>query len=220
MLATSVISSEFFILLLIACTQLTIRKFPTIRIALRTLHIQPRRTANTVGKSFLVSGCISHISGTLEFRSVSLDITIFSDLRGLGSEERKKLLRPFAEKWPQPAMADLSRCGETVYKRARFCTSIECLEDTTRLMRSGFAGPVNIGSEEIVTINELARVAMDIAGKKLEIEHKLGPTGVRGRNSDNRLIKERLAWAPSQPLRTGLEHTYAWIERQILRNAA
>jgi GDP-D-mannose 3',5'-epimerase len=96
----------------------------------------------------------------------------------------------------------------------------ECLEGTTRLMRSGFAGPVNIGSEEIVTINELARVTMDIAGKKLEIDHKPGPTGVRGRNSDNRLIKERLAWAPSQPLRTGLEHTYAWIERQVLRNAA
>jgi GDP-D-mannose 3',5'-epimerase len=96
----------------------------------------------------------------------------------------------------------------------------ECLEGTTRLMRSGFVGPVNIGSEEMVTINELARVAMDIAGKKLEIDHKPGPTGVRGRNSDNHLIKERLAWAPSQPLRTGLEHTYAWIERQILRNSA
>jgi GDP-D-mannose 3', 5'-epimerase len=94
----------------------------------------------------------------------------------------------------------------------------ECLEGTMRLMRSGFAGPVNIGSEEMVTINELARVTMDIAGKKLEIDHKPGPTGVRGRNSDNRLIKDRLAWAPSQPLRTGLEHTYAWIERQILRN--
>jgi GDP-D-mannose 3', 5'-epimerase len=96
----------------------------------------------------------------------------------------------------------------------------ECVEGTTRLMRSGFAGPVNIGSEEIVTINELARVTMDIAGKKLEIDHKPGPTGVRGRNSDNRLIKERLAWAPSQPLRTGLEHTYAWIERHVLRNTA
>ena len=96
----------------------------------------------------------------------------------------------------------------------------ECLEGTMRLMRSGFAGPVNIGSEEMVTINELARVTMDIAGKKLEIDHKPGPTGVRGRNSDNRLIKDRLAWAPSQPLRTGLEHTYAWIERQIFRNSA
>jgi GDP-D-mannose 3',5'-epimerase len=96
----------------------------------------------------------------------------------------------------------------------------ECLEGTTRLMRSGFAGPVNIGSEEMVTIDELARVIMDIAGKKLEIDHRPGPTGVRGRNSDNRLIRERLAWAPSQPLRTGLEHTYAWIERQVFRNAA
>ncbi len=95
----------------------------------------------------------------------------------------------------------------------------ECLEGTTRLTRSGFTGPVNIGSEEMVTINELARVVMDIAGKKLAVDHKPGPTGVRGRNSDNHLIKERLGWAPSGPLRTGLEHTYAWIERQVLRNA-
>lgn len=96
----------------------------------------------------------------------------------------------------------------------------ECLEGTIRLMRSGFTGPVNIGSEEMVTINELARVVMDISGKRLEVEHKPGPTGVRGRNSNNRLIKERLGWAPTQPLRTGLEHTYSWIERQVLRNAA
>jgi GDP-D-mannose 3',5'-epimerase len=96
----------------------------------------------------------------------------------------------------------------------------ECLEGTTRLMRSGFTGPVNIGSEEMVTINELARVVMDISGKQLDVEHKPGPTGVRGRNSNNRLIKDRLGWAPAQPLRTGLEYTYAWIERQVLRNAA
>jgi GDP-D-mannose 3',5'-epimerase len=96
----------------------------------------------------------------------------------------------------------------------------ECIEGTLRLMRSDFAGPVNIGSEEMVTINQLADVVADIAGKRLHKNHIPGPTGVRGRNSDNRLIRERLGWAPSQPLRSGLEPTYAWIERQLLRNAA
>ncbi len=96
----------------------------------------------------------------------------------------------------------------------------ECLEGTRRLMRSHFSGPVNIGSNEMVTINRLAAVVMEIAGKTLTIEHKAGPLGVRGRNSDNRLIQERLGWAPSLPLRAGLEKTYEWIERQVLKNAA
>ena len=91
----------------------------------------------------------------------------------------------------------------------------ECLEGVRRLMVSDFAGPVNIGSEEMVTINQLADVAMEIAGKKLTKLHIPGPLGVRGRNSDNRLIKDTLGWVPSRPLREGLEETYRWIEKQI-----
>jgi len=91
----------------------------------------------------------------------------------------------------------------------------ECLEGTTRLIRSNFTGPVNIGSEEMVTINQLAQMIMEIAGKKLSIKHISGPLGVRGRNSDNRLIKQRLGWAPSMPLKKGLEITYTWIEEQV-----
>ncbi|MBO4227984.1 NAD-dependent epimerase/dehydratase family protein [Bradyrhizobium neotropicale] len=94
----------------------------------------------------------------------------------------------------------------------------ECVEGTLRLTRSGHAGPFNIGSEEMVTINQLAQMAMEIAGKKLRIEHVPGPLGVRGRNSDNRLISDTLGWAPSQALRAGLEKTYAWIESQVQRN--
>jgi len=96
----------------------------------------------------------------------------------------------------------------------------ECLEGTTRLLRSSFTGPVNVGSDEMVTINQLVALVADIAGKKLSIRHKDGPLGVRGRNSDNRLIKQRLGWAPTQSLRSGLEKTYAWIEQQVLRRAA
>ena len=95
----------------------------------------------------------------------------------------------------------------------------ECVEGTLRLTRSDFEGPVNIGSEEMVTINQLVDIVADIAGKKIEKNHIPGPTGVRGRNSDNRLIEERLGWAPSQTLRAGLEKTYEWIEWQVRRNA-
>ena len=91
----------------------------------------------------------------------------------------------------------------------------ECVEGTLRLMRSDHTGPLNIGSEEMVTINQLADVAMEIAGKKLTKFHIPGPLGVRGRNSDNRLIKDTLGWVPSRPLREGLEETYRWIEKQI-----
>jgi nucleoside-diphosphate-sugar epimerase len=93
----------------------------------------------------------------------------------------------------------------------------ECVEGTLRLTRSPHEGPFNIGSEEMVTINQLAEMAMDIAGKKLDLVHISGPLGVRGRNSDNKLIKERLGWAPSRALREGLEKTYAWIEEKVRR---
>ena len=95
----------------------------------------------------------------------------------------------------------------------------ECLEGTTRLLRSDFEGPVNIGSEEMVTINQLVNIVCEIAGKKLRKNHVTGPTGVRGRNSDNRLIKQKLGWEPSLPLRRGLEKTYEWIEQRAFRNA-
>ena len=91
----------------------------------------------------------------------------------------------------------------------------ECLEGVRRFMESDFPGPVNIGSEEMVTINQLAEMAMEIAGKRLRIRHIDGPLGVRGRNSDNRLLRQKLGWVPSAPLRSGLEKTYRWIAEQV-----
>lgn len=91
----------------------------------------------------------------------------------------------------------------------------ECLEGIRRLVESDFIGPVNIGSDEMVTINGLAAMAMEIAGKKLQIKHIPGPLGVRGRNSDNRLIQEKLGWRPSSPLLKGMKLTYAWIDQQV-----
>ena len=91
----------------------------------------------------------------------------------------------------------------------------ECVEGTILLMRSDWQGPVNIGSDEMVTINELALMVMDVASKKVGIKHIDGPLGVRGRNSDNNLIKNKLGWSPSWPLRKGIERTYPWIKNQL-----
>lgn len=91
----------------------------------------------------------------------------------------------------------------------------ECLEGSTRLMRSEWTGPGNVGSDEMVTINQLAQMIMDAAGKQLEIKHIPGPTGVRGRNSDNRLIEEKLGWRPTEPLSEGIRKTYPWIAEQV-----
>jgi GDP-D-mannose 3',5'-epimerase len=91
----------------------------------------------------------------------------------------------------------------------------ECVDGVRRLMDSDFAGPVNVGSEEMVTINRLAEIIMEVAGKKLGIKHIPGPLGVRGRNSDNHLIREQLDWEPTKPLRDGLATTYAWIAAQV-----
>jgi nucleoside-diphosphate-sugar epimerase len=90
----------------------------------------------------------------------------------------------------------------------------ECLEGVIRLMDSKFTGPVNIGSDEMVTINQLVRYVTDISGKEVYVKHIDGPTGVRGRNSDNKLINEKLGWQPTQPLYDGLIKTYEWINKQ------
>jgi GDP-D-mannose 3', 5'-epimerase len=94
----------------------------------------------------------------------------------------------------------------------------ECLEGIRRLVKSDFTGPVNIGSEEIISINNLALMAADIAGKNIYLNHIKGPLGVRGRNSENTLIKEKLGWAPNYPLRKGMETTYKWIAEQVEKN--
>ncbi len=96
----------------------------------------------------------------------------------------------------------------------------ECVEGVERLIQSDFMGPVNIGSDEMVTLNDLARMVCAISGKYVHIKHIPGPLGVRGRNSHNKLIKEKLGWAPTKPLKDGMEKTYVWIEQQIQKATA
>ncbi|MCI0564465.1 MAG: NAD-dependent epimerase/dehydratase family protein [Nitrososphaera sp.] len=93
----------------------------------------------------------------------------------------------------------------------------ECVEGVRRLMKSDFSGPVNIGSEEMIMINGLAKLVIEISGKTLAIRNIEGPQGVRGRNSDNRLIRAKLGWAPSNSLKEGIQKTYTWINEQVQR---
>ena len=94
----------------------------------------------------------------------------------------------------------------------------ECVEATYRLVQSDFTGPVNIGSEEMVSINELVDIAAKVAGKDVEKNHIDGPLGVRGRNSNNDLIREKLDWDYSMTLEEGIKKTYDWINEEQLGN--
>lgn len=113
-----------------------------------------------------------------------------------------------------PEGGEIEMWGDGMQTRS-FLYVDECVEGVRRLMESDFTGPVNIGSEEMVTINQLAELVMQVAGKKLSIRHIKGPLGVRGRNSDNELIFEKLGWRPSRPLSEGLEKTYSWVASQV-----
>ena len=102
-------------------------------------------------------------------------------------------------------------------KKRVFLYIDECIEATRRLMEGDFLGPINIGSEEMVSINELIKTVASIAGKNITINHIEGPLGVRGRNSNNDLIREKLNWDYELPLRKGLTKTYNWICKEITK---
>jgi nucleoside-diphosphate-sugar epimerase len=91
----------------------------------------------------------------------------------------------------------------------------ECIEGIRRIVNSDFTGPVNLGSEEMISINDYVKMIVNISGKTIGISNIKGPVGVNGRNSDNKLIRQHLNWAPSQPLKIGTEKTYKWIEQQL-----
>jgi len=91
----------------------------------------------------------------------------------------------------------------------------ECVEGVIRLMKSDFSGPVNIGSEEMISINDFAKMIIDISGKNISIRNIEGPVGVNGRCSDNTLIREKLQWSPSLPLVDGITKLYDWIKLQL-----
>lgn len=96
-----------------------------------------------------------------------------------------------------------------------FCYIDDCVEGIYRLMRSNFSDPLNLGQERLISINDLARMVARIADIDIVIKHIAGPIGVRGRNSDNTLLRETLGWEPAMTLEAGLSSTYQWIEHQV-----
>jgi GDP-D-mannose 3',5'-epimerase len=96
-----------------------------------------------------------------------------------------------------------------------FCYVDDCVEGILRLMRSDYNKPLNIGSDEMVSMNQMAELALSFDNKKVPIKHIPGPEGVRGRNSDNTLIKQTLGWAPDTTLADGLKRLYFWIKDKI-----
>jgi GDP-D-mannose 3', 5'-epimerase len=131
--------------------------------------------------------------------------------RGGKEKAPAALIRKIAE---QPDGGAIEVWGDGQQTRS-FLYIDECIEAVRRLMESSFPGPVNIGSEEMVTINQMAGMIMKIADKKIAIKNVPGPTGVRGRNSDNRLLRKELGWEPAMSLFDGLKKTYPWIEGQL-----
>jgi nucleoside-diphosphate-sugar epimerase len=115
----------------------------------------------------------------------------------------------------------MAKSGETVevwgdgLQTRSFLYVDECVEGTLKILRCGVQTPLNLGSDEMISIDNLVRLIAAIAGKSIDIAHKPGPLGVRGRNSNNDLIQRELGWRPSAPLVKGLEATYAWIESQV-----
>ncbi|KAK3605024.1 hypothetical protein CHS0354_000689 [Potamilus streckersoni] len=143
-----------------------------------------------------------------------------------GKEKAPAAMCRKAAKTPDGGKIEVWRDGN---QTRSFLYIDECIEAIRRLMNSNFSEPVNIGSEEMISINHFAQMAIDISKKNLSIKNIYGseflkiygyecPIGVRGRNSDNKLFKENIGWAPSEPLRKGMEKTFAWIDEQVKKS--
>jgi GDP-D-mannose 3',5'-epimerase len=185
-----------------------VQKIPPIRHSLIVIM---------AGKNFLANAFILLIAGNY---NMNVKIARFHNIfgpEGTWSGGREKapaaLCRKVAE---APDGGSIEIWGDGKQTRS-FLYIDECLEAVHRLMESDFNGPVNIGSEEMVSVNQLAELVMKIANKPLSIKNvNVSHIGVRGRNSDNKLIKEKLGWAPGKRLSEGLEKTYQWVSEQVL----
>merc|ERR1712100_757797 len=104
--------------------------------------------------------------------------------------------------------------GDGVQTRS-FAYIDDCVEGVKRIMRSELDCPINLGSDEMISMNDMARLCMSFEGKNLPIEHIPGPQGVRGRNSDNTMIKDKIGWEPSISIEKGLREAYFWIKSQV-----
>src|ERR1017187_1271200 len=199
----------------LASTPSTTNATRTTPNAPKTPPTRPHPTASTAGRSCSASVFTCPSCATTASRSELRVFTTSSAHWVHGGVAGKKLLLPLCRKVAEAVDGGKIEIWGDGEQTRSFLYIDECLEGVRRLVQSPFTGPVNIGSEEMVTINQLASIVMDIASKRLTVKHVPGPLGVRGRNSDNRLIREQHGWAPSRPLREGLERAYSWISAQV-----
>lgn len=133
--------------------------------------------------------------------------------RGTWKGGREKVPAAFCRK-AATSTTEFEVWGDGLQTRS-FMFIEDCVEGSIRIMLSECAEPLNLGTDEMIDMNELANFAMSLDNKKLPIKHIPGPQGVRGRNSDNTMIKDRLGWAPSLSIRVGLKYTFDWIKGEI-----
>jgi nucleoside-diphosphate-sugar epimerase len=182
----------------------------------KNLHTQQHQIQNMDGKNFSLNDCFSLIIVITGSLFGLLGIIISLDLKEPGKVEEKNHQQQSVERlhiFPETGGA-IEVWGDGLQTRS-FLYIDECIEATRRMMESDFIGPVNIGSEEMVTINQLVDTAAKVSGKVVEKNHIDGPLGVRGRNSNNDLIRKELGWDYSQTLEEGICKTYDWICEQI-----
>lgn len=136
--------------------------------------------------------------------------------KAYGIQDNLNHLKHDARSISSPRIHSIEVFGDGLQTRS-FTYIDECIEGILRLMESDCNDPINIGSSELIAINDLTQMIIDISGKNLAINNIPGPQGVRGRNSDNTLIQEKLNWKPTQALRTGIEKLYEWVNQEITK---
>ena len=184
------------------------------RIVKRDLPILPIQTLIMAGKNYSVSGCMAHAK-MRGFEFALVVITIFLAQRVPGEGGREKAPAAICRKIAAATNNSRIKIWGDGQQTRSFLHISECIEGTLKVMRSKHAVPLNIGSDEIVSINELVSIVANVAGKKIDIEHEPGPQGVRGRQSDNTLIAALIGWRPSKSMAEGIAITYPWIEQQL-----
>jgi len=144
------------------------------------------------------------------------------DHKVLGKEVERKPLLLSVERPDALLLKQDLKCGVIGLQTRSFCYIDDCVEGVLRLFHSEFREPLNIGSDEMVSMVDMGKIALEFAGKTdtVKIRHIPGPEGVRGRNSDNTLIKEVLGWAPGISLKEGLGRTFKWIDGQLAKEEA
>jgi len=198
-----------------ACVYPEYRQLQTDIPGLKEADAWPAQPQDAYGLEKLVTEEMCKYYG-MEFPVMQFRVARFHNIygpQGTWKGGREKAPAAFCRK-ALTSPSEFEMWGDGLQTRS-FCFIDDCVEGVLRIMRSDHSQPINLGSEEMVTMNQIAELAMSFGDRVLPIKHIPGPEGVRGRNSDNTIIRQVLGWAPSISLAVGLRKTYDWIKVQI-----